>query len=100
VDVAGTTGSGDSTIAGFLAALLNGLSPEQSLNVAVAVGACCVERPDATSGVPTWQALQHRLSQPWPRKPVRFAMPGWNWSEESALWKGRDDASEYAREPR
>jgi sugar/nucleoside kinase (ribokinase family) len=94
VKVAGTTGSGDSTIAGFLASLLNGLSPEQSLTVAVAVGACCVERPDATSGVPSWQALQQRLTQPWPRKPVSFPMPGWNWSEASSLWIGPHDAKE------
>jgi sugar/nucleoside kinase (ribokinase family) len=94
VDVAGTTGSGDSTIAGILAAILNGLSPEESLTVAVAVGACCVERPDATSGVPTWQALQKRLQWPWPRRKVSFAMPGWRWSEASSLWIGPDDAKE------
>jgi sugar/nucleoside kinase (ribokinase family) len=94
VKVAGTTGSGDSTIAGFLAAMLNGLSPEASLKVAVAVGAFCVEHPDATSGVPTWQKLQQRLAQPWPRKPVRFAMPGWSWHEASSVWLGPDDAKE------
>jgi len=33
VEVAGTTGAGDCTIAGFLAALLNGLSPEASMKV-------------------------------------------------------------------
>jgi sugar/nucleoside kinase (ribokinase family) len=86
VTVAGTTGSGDSTIAGFLAAWLNGLSPEAALTVAVGAGACCVERPDATSGVPTWQRLQHRLGQPWLRKPVQFATNGWN--EKSSIWFG------------
>jgi sugar/nucleoside kinase (ribokinase family) len=92
VNVAGTTGSGDSTIAGFLAAMLNGLSPEQCLTVAVAVGACCVERPDATSGVPTWDKLQLRLRQPWPRRPIGFAMPGWTENSEVSLWIGPDDS--------
>jgi len=92
VNVAGTTGSGDSTIAGFLAAMLNGLSLDQSLTVAVAVGACCVERPDATSGVPTWGKLQHRLDQPWRRKPIGFPMPGWNRSKQRLLWIGPDDS--------
>src|SRR5258705_11923793 len=49
VAVAGTTGSGDATIAGFLAALLRGLSIEESLRLAAAVGACNVESMDALS---------------------------------------------------
>jgi sugar/nucleoside kinase (ribokinase family) len=89
VNVAGTTGPGDSTIAGFLTAMLNGLSPEQSLTVAV--GACCVERPDATSGVPAWDKLQHRLRQPWLRGPIAFPMSEWRHRSELSLWIGPDD---------
>jgi sugar/nucleoside kinase (ribokinase family) len=92
VNVAGTTGSGDSTIAGFLAAWLNGLSPQAAMTIAVGVGACCVERADATSGVPTWQELQNRLSHPWPRKAIQFALEGWN--EKSFIWIGPDDHKE------
>ncbi len=47
--VAGTTGAGDSTIAGFLASVTRRLPPEQAITMAVAVGGCCVEAPDATS---------------------------------------------------
>ena len=65
VDVAGTTGSGDATIAGFLAALLRDKSIEKALEFAVAVGACNVEASDAYSGIRTWdetiQADQWRL---------------------------------------
>src|SRR5262249_3307200 len=49
VDVAGTTGAGDATIAGFLLGLLAGRDPEETLRSAVAVGACSVEQVDATS---------------------------------------------------
>jgi sugar/nucleoside kinase (ribokinase family) len=91
VEVAGTTGSGDCTIAGFLAAILNGLAPEAALNHAVGVGAFCVERPDATSGVPSWKRLEDRLSGPWPRRAVKLAMTGWTWSETSAVWVGPRD---------
>ena len=38
VDVVNTVGSGDSTIAGFLAAILNGLGPVEAATFAVAVG--------------------------------------------------------------
>ena len=38
--VAGTTGAGDCTIAGFLAALLRGEGPVQAATSATAVGAC------------------------------------------------------------
>ncbi|WP_308639968.1 carbohydrate kinase family protein [Paenibacillus silvisoli] len=77
VEVAGTTGAGDCTIAGFLAGLLKGLRPEDVLNGAVAVGACNVEHADATSGVPAWEAVQQRMAAGWRRRPVRLSLPGW-----------------------
>ncbi len=69
VEVAGTTGAGDCTIAGFLAALLRGLPMEEVVTSALGVGACCCERPDATSGVPSWNALQSRIQAGWKRRP-------------------------------
>lgn len=77
VAVAGTTGAGDCTIAGFLAGLLKGLAPEEVLAGAVAVGACNVEQADATSGVPAWAAVQQRMAAGWPRREVKLALPGW-----------------------
>jgi len=43
VELVGAIGSGDCTIAGFLAAQLRGLSAEKSVECAVAAGACNVE---------------------------------------------------------
>lgn len=68
VQVAGTTGSGDATIAGFLAALLRGLGPEDALTAAVAVGACNVEAADALSGIRTWEETWARVAAGWPRR--------------------------------
>ncbi|MCK4624508.1 MAG: carbohydrate kinase family protein [Phycisphaerae bacterium] len=70
VEVAGTTGSGDCAIAGFLAGLLHGQSPEESMTTAAAVGACNVERPDATSGVRSWDEVQSRINSGWQRHKV------------------------------
>ncbi|WP_437207249.1 carbohydrate kinase family protein [Planctomicrobium sp. SH664] len=72
VDVVGTTGSGDCTIAGFLAALQRGESPEQAIVSAVAVGAASVEAADANSGVPAWNVLSDRIQRNWPMKPSRL----------------------------
>jgi sugar/nucleoside kinase (ribokinase family) len=85
VEVAGTTGSGDATIAGFLAALLRGLGPEEAMTAAVAVGACNVEAPDALSGIRSWEATMARLAAGWPRCPVTTKAEGWHWQAESQM---------------
>jgi len=68
VDVVGTAGSGDSAIAGFLAALLRDLPPEEAVTMAVAVGACNVEAADTLSGVRTWDETRARIAAGWPRR--------------------------------
>jgi len=91
VEVAGTTGAGDCTIAGFLAGLLKGLSPESAMQSAVAVGACNVERKDATSGVPSWETVQERIRSGWPKHPSRLSLPGWRYHDDADLWIGPND---------
>ena len=51
VPVAGTTGAGDATIAGFLAGLVRGETIDTSADLASAAGARCVTAADATSGL-------------------------------------------------
>ncbi len=91
VDVAGTTGAGDCTIAGFLAGWLRGLPLEQTLATAVAVGACCCEAPDAGSGIQSWRATQKRIARGWRRRPVTLPLPGWRWAAKQQLWIGPND---------
>ncbi len=92
VRVAGTTGSGDTTIAGFLTGLLHDMTPESTLRSAVAVGAWSVEQVDATSGVPTWEAVQARIAGGWQRASLSVALPGWHWDEVAGVWYGPADA--------
>jgi sugar/nucleoside kinase (ribokinase family) len=87
VDVIGTTGSGDATIAGFLTALLRAASPETAMTMAVAVGACNVEAADALSGVRSWEATTRRIAQGWARLPVKIEAPGWQWNDLPQLWE-------------
>ena len=65
VEVQGSTGAGDSAIAGFLAALCRGAEPESCLQMAAAVGACNVEGRDALSGLRSWDATQQRIDAGW-----------------------------------
>ncbi len=88
VDVVGTTGSGDSTIAGFLSALLRDLSPEEAITAAVAVGACNVEAADSLGGIRPWDETMARIAGGWPRRLLRLAAPGWRFDPARNLWHG------------
>ena len=65
--VSGTTGAGDSTVSGFLAAVCRGADPEAAVTAALATGACSTEAVDATSAVPSWPRIEQRLAAGWSR---------------------------------
>lgn len=90
-DVAGTTGAGDCTIAGFIQGLLLQLGPEAAMTGAVAVGACSVERLGATDGIVPWDRVQERIRSGWDRLPVGRSMEGWRWEEQAGIWIGPAD---------
>jgi sugar/nucleoside kinase (ribokinase family) len=90
VAVMGTTGAGDATVAGFLLGLLRGMSPEETLIAACAVGASSVEAPDATGGVRSWEETRERIDEGWAR---RESIPGEGWYESAyqGIWIGPGD---------
>ena len=92
--VAGTTGSGDATIAGFLMGLMRGMPPEATLAAACAVGACSVEAVDAVSGVRSWPETAARLAAGWPRLQLTFGGTdaGWHWDDTREIWVGPKDS--------
>jgi len=87
----GTTGAGDATIAGFLAAILRGQTAEAALTSAVAVGACNVEAPDALSGIRSWEDTQVRIQAGWKHSPLTISAPGWMYESRSEIWCGPSD---------
>jgi sugar/nucleoside kinase (ribokinase family) len=90
--VAGTTGAGDSTIAGFLAAIMKGFSIEETMTFAVAVGACNVEAEDATSGIVSWDEVQERIRGAWERLDECCKPPSdWRWDNKNQIWYGPTD---------
>jgi len=91
VRVVNTVGSGDATIAGFLAAILKGQGPEQAATTAVAVGACNVEAADTIGGIRSWDATQERIVRGWPKLDAGALTPDWRWDGDHALWHGPHD---------
>ncbi len=87
VDAVGTTGAGDCSIAGFLGGLAKGLAPEQTLFAAAGVGACCVERADAVSGVRGWDETQERIAAGWAKSGERLTLTDWTFDSEVGLWE-------------
>jgi sugar/nucleoside kinase (ribokinase family) len=65
VNVAGTTGAGDCTIAGLITGLAMGWPVDRATKLAVATGACCCEQHDATSGVRSLEETIARIEKGW-----------------------------------
>lgn len=86
VDVVGTTGAGDCAIAGFIAGIVRGQSPEQALCSGVAAGCANVEAPDNSSGLPDWDALQRRIAAGWGKLPLAIDTAGWRYDSSRGLW--------------
>ncbi|MCD7820944.1 MAG: carbohydrate kinase family protein [Clostridiales bacterium] len=63
------TGAGDTSIAAFLTAVLNGESLHSAVALAAAAGACCVSAYDALSGLEQLDALKARIAQGWEKNP-------------------------------
>ena len=63
--VRSATGAGDTSIAAFLAAVLEGKGPAACIALAAAEGACCVTAYDALSGLKPLDELEERIRKGW-----------------------------------
>lgn len=59
------TGAGDTSIAAFLCAILEGCSWEESLHLAAGTGASCVAAYDALSGLKSFAELREHIAAGW-----------------------------------
>jgi sugar/nucleoside kinase (ribokinase family) len=91
VDVVGTTGAGDCTIAGFLNGLLRGGDPIEAMTSAVATGAASCESADAVSGVSDWNTLRDRIEAGWSRQALQLELPEWQSLSGQGLYAGPND---------
>ncbi|MFB3894805.1 MAG: carbohydrate kinase family protein [bacterium] len=91
--IASATGSGDSAIAGFIAAYLRGKSVEESLRYACAVGALNLDAFDAVSSIRTWQETTRKIQSNWKKNRLRIKASGWMYDQQYQLWHGPNDKS-------
>ncbi len=89
--VKGTTGTGDATIAGFLAQLLDRGEPEKCITLATAVGACSVEAVDATGGIRPLPEVISRINSGWEHLSLSIPMDNWEYDYQYKIWKGPKD---------
>ncbi len=59
------TGAGDTSIAAFLASVINGETPETAIQLATATGACCVTSYDALGGLKPLDQLKEKINAGW-----------------------------------
>ena len=64
------TGAGDTSIAAFLTAVLEGYSLEETMQMATATGASCVEAYDALSGLKSFEELKRKIKAGWKKNGV------------------------------
>ncbi len=70
VNVVGTTGAGDASIAGFLAKFREGADPKSTLDFMCAVGASSTEAVDSTSGIKSMRKIEERIAKGWEKLPT------------------------------
>jgi sugar/nucleoside kinase (ribokinase family) len=88
--VVSATGSGDSSIAGFLTSFLRGERIEQALNYATAAGKQNVMVHDAVSGIKSFAETTALLAD-WKKRDMRIDAPGWRIDGAGPLWHGPND---------
>jgi sugar/nucleoside kinase (ribokinase family) len=91
-EIASATGSGDSAIAGFLAAFVRAQSAEQTLRYACAAGAHNVQVLDAVSGIKSWEETTADIERGWEKRSLDISAPGWRFDKKRNLWFGPNDS--------
>ena len=90
--IGSATGSGDSSIAGFLAAFLKGESIEKTLKYANCVGFHNLHGLDAISGIKNWQETTAIVKNKDAELiPVPLENSDWKWDKKFRLWIGSRD---------
>lgn len=64
------TGAGDTSIAAFLTAILDGYTLEDGVRLAAATGASCVAAYDALSGLLPFEKLEQKIAAGWRKRDV------------------------------
>jgi sugar/nucleoside kinase (ribokinase family) len=91
-DVLSSTGAGDNSFGGFLAALLRGLSFEDALNIACMAGANATRAYSAVGGAVTLEKMQEQIAHPPQRNRFGGSTCYWTKLDSEGLWKGKRES--------
>lgn len=89
--VLSTTGAGDTSIAGFLAAFLKGMSIEDSVAIACGTGSECVEAYDALSGIKPLEKTLDMIRSGWRKDRITVEGGYWKYLDNRSVWVGQRD---------
>jgi len=90
-NVASATGSGDSSIAGFLSAFLKGETIENSIRMACAVGGLNITAFDALSGLKSWDETLKMIKKGWKKNRLTIEGSYWQYDNKRSVWVGNKD---------
>lgn len=93
--VVSATGAGDTSIAGFLAALLKGFSIEDALRIACGTGAECVQTHDALGGIKSMEETVAAIRQGWEKERLSIEGGYWKYDIEGKVWYGNNDIKKH-----
>ena len=68
--VVSATGAGDTSIAAFIKAMLDGCGPLECIRLAAATGASCVTAYDALSGLLSFEELRQKMEAGWEKQNI------------------------------
>ena len=88
-----TTGAGDTAIAGFLSAFLQGEKPERALEIASMAASLCISSYDTVSKIGKLSEIKALLDQKpgHPRLPVSLNPENWQKSRDFPIFHSRQD---------
>lgn len=86
-----TTGAGDSSIAGFLAAFLKGRTVEDTVKIAHAVATQSITAYDVFSNIKDFDTTSETVKNGMPVIPLVIEGSYWKYDKDIGVWKGRKD---------
>lgn len=84
--VKSTVGAGDCSIAGLIAGMVRGYTPEQAVNTAVGTGAMCVTEYGATEGIIPLEEQEKLMGTKYQKATPAYEGSYWQYDEASKLY--------------
>ncbi len=93
-DIVSTTGAGDTAIAGFLAAVMNGFGPEESLEAASVTASMCIGSDSRAFGVPVLDSVVERMRKGYRQEAIDADLSHWKYAGRYFI--GADDRGRFS----